>query len=172
MTTMIDSEETGAVPRLETMERRTRGLGIAVVILAGLVLALGAWIIYDISQGASTAPSAEMTQLLDDYDSAWNNYDAEAFLALTTAGYRFTSAGGSEFRRVDQASEIETRLPMFTRQFENLGEPIVTGHGPWYVSTPVHTTTNIREAEGISILTVVDIDGVLQVSDHRIIGDF
>ncbi|MFV1960413.1 MAG: hypothetical protein ACC658_01140, partial [Acidimicrobiia bacterium] len=139
MTTMIE-KETGAVARLETMERRTRGLGIAIVILAGLVLPLGAWIIYDFSQGATTAPSAEMRQLLDDYDSAWNNYDAEAFLALTTAGYRFTSAGGTEFRRVDQASEFETTLPMFTRQFENLGEPIVTGHGPWYVSTPVHTT--------------------------------
>ncbi|MEE9177250.1 MAG: hypothetical protein V3U46_02355 [Acidimicrobiia bacterium] len=172
MTTMIESEETVAVPRLETMERRNRGLGLAVVILAILVLALGAWTIYDFSQGAATAPSAEMTQFLDDYDTAWNNYDGEAFLALTTAGYKFTTAGGREFRELDQAFTIGTTLPMFAWQFENLGEPIVTGHGPWYVSTAIQTTTNIREADGHSILTVVDIEGVLQVSDHRIIGDF
>ncbi len=172
MTTMIESEETVAVPRLETMERRNRGLGIAIVVLAILVLALGAWTIYDFSQGAATAPSSEMTQLLDDYDTAWNNYDGEAFLALTTAGYKFTTAGGREFRELDQAFAIGNTLPMFAWRFENQGEPIVTGHGPWYVSTPIQTTTNIREADGHSILTVVDIDGVLQVSDHRIIGDF
>ncbi len=172
MTTMIDSKETVSAPRFETVERRTRGLGLAVVILTILVVALGAWIIYDFSQGAATAPSAEMSQLVDDYTTVWNDYDGEAFLALTTAGYTFTRAGGQEFNRADQALQLESTYPQFEWQVENMGESIVVGDGPWYVSTPVHTTTNIREADGISILTLVDVDGVLLVTSHKVIGDF
>lgn len=172
MTTMIDSKETVTAPRLETVERRTRRLGLTVVILTILVVALGAWIIYDFTQGAATAPTAEMTQLVDDYTTAWNDYDGEAFLALTTPGYRFNGAGGQEFNQTDQAIELESTYPQFAWQVENTGDSIVVGVGPWYVSTPIHTTNNVREADGVSIMTVVDIDGVLLVRDHIVIGDF
>lgn len=173
MTTMIERPETVALDqRLETLDRRNRNLGVTVVILGILVLALGAWIAYDYSQESVVAASSEMTQLLDDYTAAWNDYDGAAFLALTTEGYRFTSAGGMEFFRADQATEIESTLPSFAWQVEKLGDPVVTGDGPWYVAVPNETTTNIRDAQGVSIITVVDIDGTLKVASHRVIGDF
>lgn len=172
MTTAIDRPEAVADPRLETTEERRGGLGVAVVILTVIVVILGAWILYDYSQRSATAASPEMVQLLDDYTTAWNDHDAEAFLALTTEGYVFTAPGGMEFNRADQGSQLETTLPAFTWQVEELGDPIMVGSNPYYVAKGIHTVTNIREADGISILTVEDIDGTLKVARHIIVGDY
>lgn len=144
MTTMIDSKETVVAPGPETVERRTRGLGLGVVILTNLVLAMGAWIIYDFNQGAATAPTSEMSQLVDDYTTAWNDYDGEAFLALTTPGHRFERAGGCVFNQTEQAVQLESTYPQFAWQVENMGPSIAVGEGPWYVSTPIQATTNVR----------------------------
>lgn len=172
MTTMIDRPESAVDPRLETLERRSRGLVITVAILAIVVLALAGWFLYEQSQSAATAASSEMAQLVDDYTAAMNEYDGEAFLELTTPGYVFTSAGGMEFRQREQADRIEEALPSYLWQVERPGKPMVMGDGPWYVAIPIHTTTNIREADGVSILTIIDDGGVLRVASHVVIGDF
>jgi hypothetical protein len=172
MTTSIDRSKTVADSGQETLERRNRGLEIAVVILTILVLGLGAWIIYDYTQGSAFAPSAEIEQLVDDYHDAWNNYDGEAFLATTREGYTFTSSAAGTFDRAEQLDVIEKTLPSYDWEVERLDDPMVIGDGPWwYVSFPVQTSDNLRDSiNGMTVLTVVDFDGTYLVAGHVFIG--
>ena len=172
MTTMIDRPETVAESRLEQMQAHNANLRTTVAVLVIIAVALGGWILFDYLGEAEVAPSSAVSQLVDDYTQAWNEYDEAAFLELTTAGYRFEAAGGMDYRQADQANQIGSVLPRFAWNVERLAAPMVTGDDPYYVSWPIRVTTNIREAEGIAILTVVsDGDGYL-VSRHVVIGDF
>jgi len=172
MTTMIERPETVTEPRLETLESRNRGLRTTIAVLGIIVAAMGGWILFDYLGEADTAASADIAQLVDDYSTAWNAYDADAFLGLTTLGYRFESAGGMELNQADQAAQIESYLPRFSWSVEKLGEPIMTGSDPYYVSWPILVTNNIREFEGISVLTIVSEGDEFLVTRHKVIGDF
>jgi hypothetical protein len=171
MTTMIDRSDTVADPGQETLERRTRGLWIAVIVLGVLVLGLGAWIIYDYTQDSALAPPAEVTQVVEDYTAAWNNYDGEAFLATTREGYTFTSSAGA-FDRTEQLSAIENTLPTIRWQVMPLDDPIAIGDGPtWFVVSLDETTDNIRDfVEGVSVITVVEDDGSYLITRHVFLG--
>jgi len=171
MTTMIDRPDTGVDSGHETLERRIRRLWLTVVILGVFLLGFGAWIIYDYTQDSALAPSAEIAQLVDDYTNAWNDYDGEAFLATTQAGYRFTSNAGT-FDRTEQLFVIENTLPEVEWRVEALADPMAVGDGPtWFITIPNETTDNIRDfIEGVSVLTVVDRDGTYLVTGHIFIG--
>ena len=54
-----------------------------------------------------------------------------------------------------------------------IGEPIMAGDGPWYVSQAnrVEDNTMTEPVEGISVLAIVDDDGVLRVANHTFFGD-
>lgn len=171
MTAMIDQSETVADPRQETLERPTRGLWIAIVILGVLVLGFGAWIIYDYTQDSALAPGAEIEQLVEDYTDAWNSYDGEAFLATTQEGYTFTSNAGT-FDRTEQLFNIENVLPELAWQVESLYEPLAVGDGPrWFVTVPSETSDNVRDfVEGVSVITVVERDGTYLITGHIFIG--
>ena len=156
-----------------TPERPRRTLGPAVVILSILLLGLGAWIIYDFVQESALAPTAEISELVDDYTAAWNDYDGEAFLATTREGYTFTSNISGAFDRDEQHQIIETTLGAAGWQVEILEDPIVVGDGPWYyVSFPVEIEATLRGSrQGMSVLTVYEtFDGDLTVMDHYYMG--
>lgn len=170
--------DTMRAPPRETIRRPPpetprRGLGPAVGILAIVVIALGAWIIYDFLQGPTLAPAAEVGQLVDDYTAAWNEYDSEAFLETTRQGYTFTSSAAGTFDRDEQALIIETTLSANAWQVRMLEDPIVVGDGPWYhVSFPVEIESLLRGTrQGLSVLTVYEtLDGDLLVTDHVYTG--
>lgn len=172
MTSIVDRPKEVPDIRQETPKGPSSGLRIAVVILSILVLGLGAWIIYDYTQDTALAPSAEITQLVDEYSAAWNNYDGEAFLATTRAGYTFTSNLAGTFDRDDQQDVIENILPARAWEVEWLDDPIAVGDGPWwYVSIPSRVSTLPNDVmDGISVLTVVDSDGTYLVTQHIFTG--
>ena len=172
MTTMVDRPETATEPRLESLERHNRSLRTTVAILAILAVAMGGWILFDFLGEAEVAATPEVAQLVDDYIQSWNDYDGDAFLALTSAGYRFESPGGMSFNQAEQAEEIVTTLPRFAWSVERLAEPVMTGDDPYYVTWPIKVTNNMREADGMSILTVVSDGDNFLVRRHVVIGDF
>ena len=173
MTTMIDRSETVADPGHEKLERRSRSLGVTVVILTILVVGMGAWIIYDYTQDTALAPNAEISQLIEDYQTAWNDYDGEAFLATTREGYTFTSSAAGMFDRTEQLDIIENTLPSYDWNVEFLSDPVAVGDGPWwYVTIPSRTSDNLRDSiDGIAVLTVVEQDGTYLVIRHIFEGD-
>jgi hypothetical protein len=150
---------------------RTRRPTIWLIVLSILVLGMGAWIIYDYSQDTALAPGPDMAELIDDYVGAWNDYDGEAFLETTRAGYTF-SAYGQTFDRDDQLSNIENSLSARAWHVELLDDPLVIGDGPWYfVSFPGEITENLFDVtHGMSVLTLVEADGGYLVTSHTFTG--
>ena len=158
----------------EKLERRVTTLRWVVIVLAVVAVALGAWIIYDLSQERALAPTAEISELVDTYTAAWNDYDGDAFLATTREGYLFTSTESSQVTdREEQYAVIEDVLPAWAWEVEMLDEPVVVGDGPWYyASFPVEIDTNLfGTARGMSVLTIFqDGDGSFLVTDHAYVG--
>ena len=143
------------------------GLRITVLILAILALGMGAWIIYDYVQDSALTPNAEMSELIDDYTAAWNEYDSEAFLAATRDGYVFTSNTSGVFDRDEQAAVID-ELGTYSWQVTILDDPLVVGDGPWfYASFPVEIESTLSDvAQGVSMLTIFEMDGEMLVTAH------
>ena len=164
--------ETAEVRRV-TPERHVRSLRIPLFILATLVLAMGAWIIYDFVQESALAPTPEISELVDDYMAAWNEYDGEAFLATTREGYTFRSNISGTFDRDEQLHAIDYTLASLGWQAEILDDPIVVGSGPWYyVSVPVQRESILGGVnEGMYALEVYQTDGgELLVTKHIYTG--
>ena len=150
---------------------RRRGLTLAVWILAIAVAALAAWVIYDGVVESRTAVTGEIEALLDDYDAAWNEHDGEAFLALVATDYEFLVDGEATDATM-QSRYINGLLASMEWQVETVGEPMMTGEGPWYVAQANHTTDigNTDGSDGVSVFTIVEVDGTLLVRSHQWIG--
>lgn len=172
MTATLTRPETVVEEQLELVSQRSRGLWVALAILAIAVLGLGTWIVVDMFRSSEVTPSGEIASLLDDYTAAWNEYDGDAMLELTTPGFTFTAAGGMKLDRADTATHVANELPAHRFSMERPGFPVMMGDGPWYVAMPVHTTTNIREADGIAILTIMNQGDTYLVVRHTVTGDF
>lgn len=172
MTDTMQAPET-APTRQVTLERQVRTLRIPLFILAALVLAMGAWIIYDLVQDSTFAPTSEINELVDDYMAAWNEYDGDAFLATTREGYTFRSNMTGTFDRDEQLFAIEYTLPSLGWQAEMVGDPIVVGGAPWYyVSVPVQRESTLGGVnQGMCVLEVYQTDGgELLVTKHIYTG--
>ena len=163
MATTIDA------PPAETTGRadhNNRGLIITIVVLAIALLALGAWAIYQQTAESETAAPAAVEELLADYYSAFNNYDGEAILALTTEGFVHDNG----FRTYDQtgmAALVSGALQGVGFRVEKVGDPIVAGDGPYYVAEVNHLTDASEATEhGISTFVVVDTSDGLKIASH------
>jgi len=176
MTTLTDREGksttgTGVDPgRTGHPDRGNRTLKAIVIALTVALVGLGSWVIIDHSSTSDTAPSDDVAQLWNDYTDAWNNYDGDAFLALVTPGYTFvngqsTTNAESQARSIANASTVDWHVTM-------VGEPIMAGDGPWYVSQAnrIEMSSLPAPLEGISVLTIVDVGGVLKVANHTFYG--
>jgi hypothetical protein len=176
MTTLTDREET--TTQTEVHEGQTthpdggnRTLKAIVIALTIALVSLGAWVITDRSSTPETALSDDVAQLWDDYTDAWNNYDGAAFLALVTPDYTFVTEVGSTDAAL-QATYIN-RLGTYDWHASSIGERVMAGDGPWYVSqvNRVEQSTWPDPVEGISVLTIIDDGGVLRVTNHTFFGD-
>lgn len=168
MTTMVDKPDPAVDSRQSSAEKRVEQLRTAVWLLGILVVVLGAWIVYDYSQDTALAPTPEISDLIDDYVAAWNNYDGEAFLALTREGYTYTSNMAGTFDRDEQLDVIENTLPSQSWSAELLGDPVMVGDGPWWhVAMPVRITSMLSDVmDGTCMLTVYDADGTYLITRH------
>ena len=142
-----------------------------VIALTVALVGLGAWVIIDRSSTPATAPSDDVAQLWDDYSDAWNNYDGDAFLQLTTDDYTLVTEQGTT-TAASQATAING-LGSYDWQVTPVGERVMAGDGPWFLTqvNRVQDSTMTEPVEGISVLTIVDDDGVLLVSNHTFFGD-
>ena len=153
--------------------RGNRFLIALVVVLVVAVAVLGGLVISDRTSTSDTAVTDEIGQLLDDYHDAWNNWDGDAYLELVTDNAVHQTSGG-ETTAARQAAMI-TNLADFDWHVDTIGDPIMTGTGPWYVAQANVLTDNTAPAEGhsgMSLLTIVDDDGTLRISRHLYVGPY
>ncbi len=173
MNTLLEKEQTSTnTPHeADASHGRHRFLIATIAVLAVALIGLAAWVVYDNTQTPATNPSGDVTQLLDDYNSAWNNHDGDAFLALVTDGYVLDlRAGDSD---ATETAAMITSLETVNWNVDVVGEPIMAGSGPWYVSTVDLLTANDyppNGIDGISTYTIVDVGGTLKVSQHVFFG--
>ena len=125
-----------------------------------------------------TATTPEIDQLLDDYRAAWNAYDADAMRPLLTEDFHWyftnpdprfgVSTGWYGTPDLDRTlTYVGGSAALNKIHFEWVGEPIMTGDGPWLVSWAWHgTSANYEHPEqvGISTYTIVDEDGTLKIA--------
>jgi len=153
--------------------RRGRGWMWLSIVLAVALVGLGIWFIVDQTSEPATAPTDEVTQLIDDYHAAWNDHDGDAFLALVTDDFVF-SMGNTTSDATSQANIISTTLSAMNWHVAQLGEPLMVGDGPWYVSVANEITSTGNQAlpdHGISVVKIVDDGGTLQIASHTYIGE-
>ena len=68
------------------------------------------------------------------------------------------------------ADEIARRFhplgqyPTNAFRWDRIGEPVMTGDGPWNVAQAIRLTTKGYVLEGVTTLTVVDEDGAHKIS--------
>jgi hypothetical protein len=125
-----------------------------------------------------TAVTAEIDRLLGDYEAAWNTYDVDALRPMFTDGFMSyetnpdakhgISTGASHSQDLaDTLSRIEGGWQLGKGQVQRLGEPIMTGDGPWVVSQAWRVTIesyDLPVTECITTYTIVDEDGTLKIA--------
>jgi len=137
-------------------------LGVAVIAFAALAFLADS----DSTAASEGTVSAEVDQLLDAYVAAWNDSDSEAFRSVISDDYVIETGRYGSFSGQMQASLLGG-VPGW--HSEPIGEPIMVGDGPWYVSTGGLITADRFPPEGVasvSTFKIVDEGGVLKVAAH------
>lgn len=165
--------------------RRSRGLLITVVVLAVVAMGLGVALIAQISKGDDgTAVPADVQAVIDEFVLASENVDLEAMQAVVTddfrrpfyegdpAGKGLMTSGGVTLPEQDvwtmedfEAEFWETDTAVY--EVERIGDPIVQGDGPWYVSVAQHWESPSlgTQFDAVYTFAVVDEDGTLKIDD-------
>lgn len=188
MTALTDRPDETA-EELARARKRDRFLIATVVVLAVALLGVGAWVIYDLATVSDTANSdtaipAEVEQVLNDYNSAWEQNDANAFRTLVTDDYIlslsfYVEDGMSETYadRFSQSASDAARDVEFGREWriEQFGEPIATGDGPWFITVGqnwvgLENGQDIFLDDGTASYAIVEVDGTLKVANHTWVG--
>ena len=130
------------------------------------------------ADGDGTA-GADIDQLLDDYLTAWEENDVAAFEAIVSDRwyvlneYIYEEVGSDFPVKVvsDNAEEAAFKVEFNSGwQIEQIGDRIITGDGPWFVSVaenwiPTGESETI-DLEGHASYAVVEQDGILKVTNH------
>lgn len=165
---MTTTTERSTREPVESLHGRVRNLTVAVIVLAASLIGLSAWTLYQVVTHSDTAISSEVQTLVDDYLAAWNEYDGEAFRELVTDDYSFAAMGDSPISVAQVASNIESAQGSGWH-VEIVGQPIMTGDGPWYVATGhrfTGWTFGSEGVEGMSQYVIVDDGGVLKIQSQ------
>jgi len=171
MTALTEKPDAPSGEGTQRLEGRLRAMTITVIVLAVALIGLGAWLIYDQVADSETAPTGEVAALLDDYNSAWNAYDSDAFLGLVTESYTFEYAGDVNTAQ-EQADEIAT-LGQVDWHVDMVGKPIMSGNGDpnYYLAVPNSITSNVGDGEGMSLFVVVGDGDTFRIAQHTFVGD-
>ena len=119
----------------------------------------------------------DIDRLLEQYFVAYNAYDASAVAAVITEGYvlymghsyaveTVSSPVDVGYNAEQMLSSVEGYNKTHEYQFKRIGDPIITGDGPWIVSQVIFETSTDHPngVSGISTFTVVKEDGVFKVA--------
>ena len=157
---------------LKKVEGRNRFLVITVIVMAVALVGLGTWVIYD---QATTGVDGEIQQVLDDYLAAWEARDEAAVRSVTTEDFvineylyhddriRGFGLSGIESGDIDDVVNLGFDTAWTN---EHVGDPIVTGEGPWFVSVEENWEGTAAREEGQANYTIVEVDGVLKIANH------
>jgi heme A synthase len=174
-TAMSTTFETPPVDhKLEVAHRTNRWLVAAVVVLAIAVVALGAWVVNDLTATAATEVPAEITTLVDSYTGTWNEYDGDAFLGYVREMDYVHSSYSGTFNAAETAGIIDG-WEAYGHQTEVTGDNVIVGDGTtkWVVQ-PNRITSNANPdgVVGFSVFTVNDwSDDGWVVTRHVYIGE-
>ncbi|MFN2122971.1 MAG: hypothetical protein ACK2UP_05660 [Candidatus Promineifilaceae bacterium] len=137
----------------------------------------------NVPQSDQTTIPPKLEQVIEDYITAYNEYDTEAFQAVITDGYMLYEGDSYSTSNVSNpvcngfdAEEMSTYIEGYNMrrvyQFELIGEPIVTGDGPWIVSQVIHVSAIDYPSglSGISTFTIVDEGGIFKVTRDVFVG--
>jgi hypothetical protein len=172
MSTTFDT--TSVDHKLEEAHRTNRWLIAAVVVLAIAVVALGAWVVNDLTATSATEVPTDIATMLEGYTGAWDDYDGDAFLEyVREMDYVHTSSMGTY--NAAETADVINRGESFGTQVEGLGEAMYVDAGSTaYVVSPgrISWTANPEGNVGFSIFKIVDWsdDGWLVVR-HDWIGE-
>lgn len=178
MTDTIDRPSEAQPEPDDRMGLQNRALKITVVVLAVVALVLGGVLLYNATDGDDDASVPDdIQQLLDDWDTATENSDIDAFRALVSDDFRrpeyYGEKDGVPYRGVVGADNIASYLRQEASfDIETIGEPIVRGDGPWYVSVAQDWNQPQIGTKYTTIYTfaIVDEDGTLKVDDAYWVG--
>lgn len=187
MASTITTPTTDVVDERTTAPGRgpNRGLQIAVAVLAVLALGLGIALAFQLTEDDTSATVPDDVQaVLDEFLVAMTAHDYDAVTQLVTADFRRPWYEGDPFGptpyrdvyRLESYEFMRDEEPIF--EAERLGEPIVRGEGPWYVSYAEdwHYPDQQVTYEAIYTYVVVDLDGELRIDDgywagHSVVSD-
>jgi hypothetical protein len=152
---------------------RNRFLLGAVAVLAIALVSLGAWTAYDQISDSSTVP-VEITELIDEYVSAWEARDEAAFRGMVTPDFLLTEyiyeiedGETSLYNHVSDDIDNAVRVNfLFEWEIEQLVEPSITGDGPWFVSVGQKWVQNNWHQDGMSTFSIVNDGGTMKISSH------
>ncbi len=171
MTTNLNDRPT-EVGGLKQVVSGKRFLMIAAILLAVALVGLGTRVIND---QQTSSPDDEIQQLLDNYLTAWETRD-EAAVRLATTGnyvineYAYTddSIGGFRlnYHVDDDIDGVVNEGFGYHWSNEQVGDSIVTGEGPWFVSVEEIWEETGYIYEGQANYTIVEVDGVLKIANH------
>jgi hypothetical protein len=159
-------------------------------VLAVILIGAVAWFLYEPAADDAAFPS-EIDALIDDYLGAWEAYDADGFLEATTLGmvleeYYYEDGHDLEYpdnARVTIHIEEPSRERVIEFGFsddhtwtnERIGDPIISGDSPWFVSQrenwTIHDEYGTELFEGMALYVVVSEDGELKVANHFWVGE-
>ena len=149
---------------------QNRWLKIAVAVLAVVALGFGAVIAYNAVSGDDSAAPVEVTQLLDDFATAYAENDADLMQAIITDDYFITQ----DFYMAGEATPHHTAAGPFNRvllrsstlRIERFGEPIVAGDGPWFVAVGENWVDSFNRYEGTADYVIEDDGGTLKIDKY------
>lgn len=170
------SRDTGANTELA---QRTRIPIWLTAVLAVVVVALGAWIVYDAV--TEPAPPSDVEAAIEDFLAAYADQDETAMRDAATNDFTLLyDVYGLDPQNSDQVTRIETISDdldgvigigfKFGWDNEITGDSIATGEEPWIVSQPEAWYLGSRVYEGMATYVVVDEGGDKKVLSYK--GDF
>jgi len=181
MTSTIEQPPSELAHPPDQSPHRNRALLIAIAVLTVIAVILGIALLFDrsSSDNDSTAAPADVQAVLDEFLVAMETYDYEAMQALVTRQFRRPMYEGDPFgstpyrsvMSIDYWDFFEREDPIF--EIERIGDPIVRGEGPWYVSVAENWEYPDQQVVYESIYTyvvVVDTDDVLRIDDAYWVG--
>ena len=155
------------------------------VVFAVIAMGLGIALIAQVSQGDDgTAVPDDVQAVIDEFLLASENYDDEAMQAVVTDSFRrpfyegdptgtgAMNSGGVRLPEQDvwtiedfEAEYFETDIAIY--DVDTIGDPIIQGDGPWYVSVAQHWESARlgHQFDAIYTFAVVDENGTLKIDD-------
>lgn len=157
-------------------KKQNRILKGAVAVLAIIAIGLGIALVGAAGGDDSDVPD-EVQAALDEFERVTEEEDAEGLRVLATDDYFFSNdfyRAGEVAPEYSTAGSLDTATSAFARTqeflIEHVGDPIVTGDGPWFVMVEENFANEFTVYEGIGRYTVVNDNGVIRVASHEWTG--